>query len=120
MTVNSNLFFLLNCCRATSTMVRHPWLCLSVPKIFLRRTFVNRVFLPLLIALILAAAEPSHAQDKPLQITVHWDEVTRVSQTTPTLQVVVNPPLERGTAIHDNVFQTLRDLQADYVRYVPW
>ena len=81
---------------------------------------MNRVFLPLLIALILAAAEPSHAQDKPLQITVHWDEVTRVSQTTPTLQVVVNPPLERGTAIHDNVFQTLRDLQADYVRYVPW
>jgi hypothetical protein len=102
-------------------MARHPWLCLSLPKTFLRRTFVSRATLPFLIALILAAAaEPAHAQDKPLQITVNWDKVTRVSQTTPTLQVVVNPPLERGTAIHDNVFQTLRDLQADYVRYVPW
>jgi hypothetical protein len=67
-----------------------------------------------------AAASPAPAQDKPAEITVHWDKITRVSQTTPTLQVVVNPPLERGTAIHDNVFRALHDLGADYVRYVPW
>ena len=63
---------------------------------------------------------PSIAQEKPVPITVHWDKVLRVSQTTPTLQVVVNPPLQRGTAIHDNVYKSLLDLQADYVRYVPW
>ncbi len=60
------------------------------------------------------------AQDHPLKITVHWDKVTRVSQTTPTLQVVVNPPLRRGTPVHDNAFKSLDDLKADYVRYVPW
>jgi hypothetical protein len=60
------------------------------------------------------------AGDKPLKLTVQWDKLTRVSQTTPTLQVVVNPPMRRGTSIHDNVFKSLRELKADYVRYVPW
>src|SRR5436309_1217261 len=59
-------------------------------------------------------------QDRPTQIKVHWDKVIRTTQTTPTLQVVVNPPLQRGTPIHDNAFKALHDLGADYVRYVPW
>jgi hypothetical protein len=63
---------------------------------------------------------PALAQDEPAKVPVQWDKVTRVSKTIPTLQVVVNPPLRRGSAIHDNAFKALRDLQADYVRYVPW
>ena len=63
---------------------------------------------------------PAFAQDSPANLTVRWDKVTRVSKTTPTLQVVVNPPLRRGTAIHDGAWRSLQDLQADYVRYVPW
>jgi len=55
-----------------------------------------------------------------VKVTVNWDQVVRVSNTTATLQVVVNPPLRRGSPIHDRVFQTLRDLGCDYVRYVPW
>ncbi|MGD0010547.1 MAG: glycosyl hydrolase family 39 [Terriglobia bacterium] len=54
------------------------------------------------------------------KVTVNWDKVVTVSKTTPTLQVVVNPPLRRGTKIHDRVFQALHELGADYVRYVPW
>ncbi len=54
------------------------------------------------------------------KIDVHWDKVERVSKTTATLQVVVNPPLRRGSAIHDRVFSELKNLGADYVRYVPW
>jgi hypothetical protein len=46
--------------------------------------------------------------------------VDRVSKTTPTLQVVVNPLLRRGSPIHDRAFQALHDLQSDYVRFVPW
>jgi hypothetical protein len=46
--------------------------------------------------------------------------VVRESNTTPTLQVVVNPPLRRGSPIHDRAFEELRKLGADYVRYVPW
>lgn len=69
---------------------------------------------------LLTLSGPAAAQDAPLQFTVHWDKVTSVSKTAATLQVVVNPPLRRGTSVHDNAFQALSDLGADYVRYVPW
>lgn len=62
----------------------------------------------------------SIGQDHPTQLMVHWDNVIRTIQTTPTLQVVVNPPLQRRTPVHDNAFQALHELGADYVRYVPW
>jgi hypothetical protein len=69
---------------------------------------------------IAISALPLPAQDQPVKIEVHWDNVIRVSQTTPTLQVVVNPPLRRGTPVHDNAYKAVHDLGADYVRYVPW
>ena len=64
----------------------------------------------------IAAALSLHAQ----KIDVDWGKVVRTSVTTPTLQVVVNPPLRRGSAIHDRAFKELKNLGADYVRYVPW
>ncbi len=73
-----------------------------------------------LLVVVVLFAQLSVAQDQPAKLTVHWEKVVRVSQTTPTLQVVVNPPLRRGTPVHDNAFKALHDLQADYVRYVPW
>jgi hypothetical protein len=60
------------------------------------------------------------AQEQARKLTIRWDKVERVSKTTPTLQVVVNPPLRRGTSVHDNAFRALQDLRADYVRFVPW
>src|SRR5215469_4867769 len=77
--------------------------------------------LPTFVLLIfLVCADATHGQDLANRVTVHWDKLIRISRTTPTLQVVVNPPLRRGTSIHDPVFQALHGLQADYVRYVPW
>jgi len=84
---------------------------------------------PLLRAMLfcgMVAVSTSFAQnkdtdkDQPAKVAALWDKVTAVSKTSATLQVVVNPPLRRGTPIHDNVFKTLHDVQADYVRYVPW
>ncbi len=72
------------------------------------------------LALIVACAPLARGQDQPVSVSVNWDKVIRVSATTPTLQVVVNPPLQRGTPVHDNAFAALHDLRADYVRYVPW
>ena len=54
------------------------------------------------------------------KVDVQWDKVERSSNTTPTLQVVVNPPLQRGSQIHDRTYAELKRLGADYVRYVPW
>jgi len=80
----------------------------------------SRPKIPVVLAVVLICASTSAAQDQIPRVTVHWDKVIRTSKTTPTLQVVVNPPLQRGTPVHDNAFQSLHDLGADYVRYVPW
>jgi hypothetical protein len=57
---------------------------------------------------------------KPAAVKVDWLRVERTSETTPTLQVVVNPLLRRGSTIHGRIFQALKDLRCDDVRYVPW
>jgi hypothetical protein len=71
-------------------------------------------------AALMAFTSLSAAQDQTSKVTVHWDKLIRVFETTATLQVVVNPGLRRGTPVHDNGFKALHDLGADYVRYVPW
>ncbi len=69
------------------------------------------------MACAVGAAEDTAARGA---IKVDWTKVVATSKTTPTLQVVVNPPLRRGSAIHDRAFKTLRALGCDSVRYVPW
>ena len=59
-----------------------------------------------------------HAQRDSL--TVDWGKTQLVSKSVATLQVVVNPPLRRGSSIHDPSFAALAALGCDYVRYVPW
>jgi glycosyl hydrolase family 39 (putative alpha-L-iduronidase) len=54
------------------------------------------------------------------KLTIDWTKVTAVSKTTPTLQVVVNPPLRPGDPLSEAAYKALKDLGADYVRYVPW
>lgn len=73
-----------------------------------------------LLAGALLAARAAAEAPPPVKVSVQWGEVERVSRTVATLQVVVNPPLRRGSAIHDAAFRALRNLQADYVRFVPW
>jgi hypothetical protein len=58
------------------------------------------------------------AQNK--KITINWDKTVSVSKTTPTLQVVYNPYIKSSSPIYKGTFDALKDLGADYVRYVPW
>jgi hypothetical protein len=60
-----------------------------------------------------------HGQEA-LRLTVHWDKTTVVSTSTPTFQVVVNPPLRRGNPLSIASFKAVKGVGADYVRYVPW
>ena len=59
-----------------------------------RRTtfFCHYLSFTILIGLVAASLE---AQQLP-PLTIHWDKVTLVSKSTPTYQVVVNPPLRPG------------------------
>ncbi len=63
-------------------------------------------------------AQPTPAV--PIKIAVDWKSAPQPLRTTATLQVVVNPLLRRGSPIHDAAFANLKELGADYVRYVPW
>lgn len=57
---------------------------------------------------------------QPAKLAIHWDKVTVVSKTTPTLQVVVNPPLRPGQPLGVAAYEAVKELGANYVRYVPW
>ncbi len=68
---------------------------------------------------ISAGAIALHCQE-PVQLTIHWDKTVLVSKSTPTLQVVVNPPLRPGEPLSAASYKAVKDLGANYVRYVPW
>jgi hypothetical protein len=53
-------------------------------------------------------------------LVVDWNKITSISKTTATLQVVENPMVRPSSPIHVNTFKALKELEADYVRYVPW
>jgi len=69
------------------------------------------------IALCIAA---NAAMAQKFSLFVNWDDQFMKSISTPTLQVVGNPMLRPGAAMHDGSFEALKELGADYVRYVPW
>ena len=54
------------------------------------------------------------------KVVVDWSNTIMVSKTTPALQVVENPKLRQPSSFHDNTYNALKDIGADYVRYVPW
>ncbi len=82
----------------------------------------------LFVLVVIAAGAVWYAFRKPaakppqqdLKLAIKWDKTTVVSKSTPTLQVVVNPPLEHGQPMQIGAYAALKDLGADYVRYVPW
>ena len=61
-----------------------------------------------------------YAQQKRPVMDIDWNKVMGVSKTTTTLQLVENPMVRPGSPIHKQTFAALKDLGADYVRYVPW
>ncbi|WP_329457105.1 hypothetical protein [Streptomyces sp. NBC_01497] len=73
-----------------------------------------------------AAASPllpvttAQAAASDTSTAIDWHGPATVSRTTPTLQVVVNPKIRRESPIHDSVYRALRNLDTDYVRFVPW
>jgi len=65
------------------------------------------------------AALVMHGQETP-KLAIDWNKTTVVSRSTPTFQVVVNPPLRPGQPLGEAAYAAVKELGADYVRYVPW
>lgn len=53
-------------------------------------------------------------------VTPDWHTPLRTSRTTLTTHLWTAPPLRRGTPTHENAFAALRDLKADYARFLPY
>jgi hypothetical protein len=70
--------------------------------------------------LIFCSFIPAFCAAQKDSLVVDWGKTQLISESVVTLQVVVNPPLRRGSSIHDASFAALAALGCDYVRYVPW
>jgi len=82
--------------------------------------FSFRLLLFILLLFVFPPARSVVAADSPKEVKVDWQKQERVSKTAASLQVVVMPPLRRGSPIHQQAFQSLKDLEAHYVRFVSW
>lgn len=82
----------------------------------LSRTVSAFLFTGLLVVSQLRAAPA-----EPLaRVSVQWDKSVRVSKTSVSMEVCVEPPMRRSSPIHDQLFQALHKLGADYARLTPW
>jgi len=81
---------------------------------------MNIAIRSMILGIVTTTALGAQQTGKPSEIKVDWEKQVIVSRSTPTLQVVVNPMIVRGSSMHDGAFKALHDLGADYVRYVPW
>ena len=67
-----------------------------------------------------AAQSPSRDDANAIALEVQWSHPGDTSRTTASYQIVVNPPLRRGSPIHDAAWQSVRAMHAPLVRFVPW
>lgn len=74
----------------------------------------------IIVMLVISICFRASSQTRQPDLNIIWDNVTFVSKTTPTLQVVENPMVRPSSPIHEKTFKALKDLGADFVRYVPW
>lgn len=70
----------------------------------------------LLLLLLVAGARAQ----QPVKVSVDWGRLSAPTKTTITLQVVENPPLMRGSAIHDAAWKALASLHAEKARLALW
>ena len=68
---------------------------------------------------LLGTSSTTYGEDAP-KVTIDWNKTVVVSKSTSTFQVVVNPPLRPGQPLSKASYQAVKELGADYVRYVPW
>ncbi len=76
----------------------------------MKRLFFSFLWAPMLVS----AASPDRT------ITVDWNKVVAQSRTSLSIQVCPEPPMRRGSPIHDQIYGALRDMKIDYARLQPW
>jgi hypothetical protein len=83
-------------------------------------SFVRSIGRCFVVALGILGVAATLCAQQAVKLAINWDRTTVVSKSTPTLQVVVNPPLRHGEPLSMASYKAVKELGADYVRYVPW
>jgi hypothetical protein len=81
---------------------------------------VSRRIRLLILGFVSVACLSAAPAQEVAKVAVHWDKTMVISKSSPTLQVVVNPPLRPGEPLGIAAYKAVKELGADYVRYVPW
>lgn len=55
-----------------------------------------------------------------IKVRVDWNNTVAISKSHATLQAIPNPSHQPGSPLREPLWNSLRDLKADYVRYSPW
>jgi hypothetical protein len=83
----------------------------------LTRDYRLAVAAGMLMSLAAVSASP---QDTPAKVSVGWNKVRALSNTSVSIEDPPEPPLLRSSPIHDQIYKALRDFHADYARQVTW
>ena len=59
------------------------------------------------------------SQDEATVVS-RWDQVIADSRTSTSISICVEPPMRRGSPIHDHLFDAIRNLNADFLHFQPW
>ncbi len=78
-----------------------------------------RLAFPLCLS-ICCATSFAWADDTTIELSPDWTKVVGTTRTQIAIQDCPEPPLYRGQATHDKVYQALRDFKAHYSRLQPW
>ena len=82
--------------------------------------FLNLIASGLLALAVGQASAQSAENQAPQVIDIDWGNVVRPLKTEATLQAVVTPLMSPDSPLHGQVWSALKDLNAPFVRYVPW
>lgn len=90
----------------------------------LKRPFIGEPFMLVRaclfsLSILFCVVPVRSAGQGPVQITIHWNKVIRISRTRPSLLYIATPNSKRGAPLHDPMLRAIRKLGADYVRYSP-
>jgi hypothetical protein len=97
---------------------------LNRPIAEIHRSVKSTVSAAVLLALALVVSgcgsSPTTSTSTSKDLTIHWNSTTVINQTTPTLQIVVNPHLLPGDPLGIAALNAVHTLGPDYVRFQGW
>src|SRR5438128_813207 len=73
-----------------------------------------------ILILAVSLSPKSAVAELAARVTLNWSRTLAESKTLVSMEVCVEPPMRRGSPIHDQLYQAIRQLKADYVRFSPW